>query len=207
MRSCCSAAVATFFQTLVAEKPPAIVERTCIWVQHHLLHDARFMSDAVREPVALYPVTGAACFEDVPHRSWADLFPATAGRAYTALCFARFEWQMARAQAWLLEGEAADGPALLQAVLRQDLDAAGQARVMLQCCVRYPEHVEPFVEALREIGKAHLIPHLVDAAADELVQLRQHRERIDAAGWMRSFIRKYVDAAEEKLAAFATLAQ
>lgn len=207
-RSTRSAAVGKFFSLLSAKQPQAIIERTCAWVEHHLVHDAGYLlQGSLCEPAASHPETLTECYECKPHASWANQWPASAGRAYSALCIARTERQLARVRGWLLEGEAGGGAPMMRAWLRQDMGATEQAQLMLQCCAIYSDHVGPVVQTLRDTGQAGLIPHLVSVAAEELAQLRQCRERVEATGWVRSFMRKELDAAEQKLVAVAKLEQ
>lgn len=205
-RSPRSESVSTVCTLLVAKAPAATIERMFAWVEHYLLHDAdRMQQDTLTEPTAACPMTLTACFESPPHGSWAEQAPASAGRAYTALCLSRLERQRATVRCWLLPGEAADGQGFTQAVLRQDVSVAEQARLMLQCGPDNASDVDPMVSYLRESGRDELVSHLVDAAAEELARLRPCRVRVEATGWVRQFMRRELDAAEEMLKALAAV--
>lgn len=207
VRSSRSATVSRFCKLLVAKTSAPTLERTFAWMEHYLVNDASCMHQGtLSEPAAPCRTTMAACYERAPHHSWSEQAPASAGRAYTALCLAQLARQRARARIWLVQGKNADGQDFTQAVLRQAMGAAEQARLMLQCCVEHVDDVDSIATFLRESGHGDLIPHLVDAAAEELAQLRDCRARMEASGWVRRFLRCDLATLEEMLSAFAAIA-
>lgn len=204
-----SAMVLTFFGVLRSWAPSTSVrEQVCAWVSHLLLHDAAQMQQSTSiEPSAPAPQTIAACYDLEPDRSWADQAPASAGRAYTALCLARIEWTLARARRALLAGEKVSLQAHMRAALRAGGSAAEQAQaILLASTGAQVSGVEDMVLVLRDTGHADVLPHLVSAAARELADLRRCRARMEAVGWVREFMRERFNEVDKGLSAYSALA-
>lgn len=197
--------VAAFFFRLRREAAKTM-EDISLCIHRYLLHDAIGVGDMEDSELCFkYPTSIGGRHERIPHLSWAAQHTASAGRAFTALCWARSTLQLARVAGWLLDGEEARGRDLAHAVLRQDLGAAEKARTLLQVCIGHKDHVSQLIKLLGESGHTDLVPHLVAGAAEELAHLRQCRARVATTGWVREHMRLKMDTEEQMLGALAAV--